>query len=346
MTKTALITGITGQDGSYLTDLLIEKEYEVHGVIRRASISNTERIDHVVGGASETDDRVHLHYGDMTDATGLRRVIQKVGPDEVYNLAAQSHVKVSFHQPEYTADVNATGVLRLLDAVRDYQENRGKEVRFYQAGTSEMFGDAPAPQNLDSSFGPQSPYAASKVAAYHYTQNYRDAYDLFAVNGVLFNHESPRRGDGFVTRKITLALARIAEGLQDKLYLGNLDAKRDWGFAGDAVRAIWMMLQQDEPQDYVIATGQAHSVKDFLDLAFSYAGYDWEEYVQIDSRFLRPSDPELLLGDASRAYNELGWEPTTSFEELVHMMVDHDLEQARRERTLLEAGHEIRTMGG
>lgn len=345
MTKRALITGITGQDGSYLTEFLLEKGYEVHGIIRRASNFNTDRIDHLYRDPHDPDAEMFLHYGDMTDATGLRRVIQEVQPDEIYNLAAQSHVKVSFEQPEYTADVDAVGTLRLLDAVRDFQQNGGTEVRFYQAGTSEMYGDAPAPQDEETPFEPQSPYAASKLAAHHYTKNYREAYDLFAVNGILFNHESPRRGERFVTRKITRALGRIHVGLQEKLFLGNLDARRDWGFAGDYVEAMWQMLQQDKPDDFVVATGEAYSVREFLETSFGYLGYDWEEYVEIDPDYYRPADPEILQGDYSKARDELGWTPTTSFEELVEMMVDHDLEKAKRERTLVDAGHEIPKRG-
>lgn len=343
--RKALITGITGQDGSYLTELLLEKGYAVHGIIRRASNFNTERIDHLYRDPHDPKARMHLHYGDMTDATGLRRVIQNVEPDEVYNLAAQSHVDVSFNQPEYTADVDAVGTLRLLDAIRDYEQNGGDPVRFYQAGTSEMFGDAPPPQSEETPFEPQSPYAASKTAAHHYTANYRDAYDLFAVNGILFNHESPRRGERFVTRKITRALGRIHVGLQDKLFLGNLDAKRDWGYAEDYVEAIWRMLQQDEPEDYVIATGQAHSVREFLDVSFGYLGYDWEDHVEIDPDYYRPADPDILQGDCSKAKRELGWEPETSFQDLVQTMVDHDVEKARRERTLIDAGHELPKRG-
>ncbi len=343
--KRALITGITGQDGSYLAEFLLAKGYEVHGIIRRASTFNTSRIDHIYQDPHEPGTRLFLHYGDMTDGTGLRRILERVQPDEVYNLAAQSHVKVSFEQPEYTADVVATGTLRLLEAVRDYVKNTGKEVRFYQAGSSEMFGSAPPPQNEQTPFRPRSPYAVSKVAAYWYAVNYREAYDLFIVNGILFNHESERRGETFVTRKITRAAGRIKMGLQKKLYLGNLDAKRDWGYAPDYVEAMWLMLQQPEPDDYVIATGEAHSVREFLEEAFGLLGLDPYEYVEIDPRYFRPTEVEFLLGDASKAREKLGWKPRVTFKELVRRMVEHDLELARQERTLLEAGHNIRLPG-
>jgi GDPmannose 4,6-dehydratase len=345
MTKKALITGITGQDGSYLTELLLDKGYEVHGIIRRASTFGTDRIDHLYRDPHDPEAEMFLHYGDMADATGLRRVLQDVEPDEVYNLAAQSHVGVSYKQPEYTADVDAVGVLRLLDAIRDYQGNGGDEVRFYQAGTSEMFGNTPPPQNENTRFHPDSPYAASKVAAHHYTRNYREAYDLFATNGILFNHESPRRGQRFVTRKITRAVGRIHVGLQETLFLGNLDTQRDWGFAGDYVEAMWRMLQQDEPRDYVIATGEAHSVREFLDAAFGYVGIDWEDHVEIDPDYYRPVDVDILRGDPSKAKKELGWTPDTTFDELVEMMVEHDLEKAKHEKTLLENGHDIPLRG-
>lgn len=345
MTKKALITGITGQDGSYLAELLLDKGYEVHGIIRRASTFGTDRIDHLYRDPHDPKAEMFLHYGDMTDATGLRRVLQEVEPDEVYNLAAQSHVKVSYEQPEYTADVDAVGVLRLLDAIRDYQDNGGDEIRFYQAGTSEMYGNTPPPQDEETPFHPDSPYAASKVAAHHYTRNYREAYDLFAANGILFNHESPRRGERFVTRKITRAVGRIHVGLQKKLFLGNLDAKRDWGFAGDYVEAMWRMLQQDEPGDFVIATGEAHSVREFLDAAFGYVGIDWEDHVEIDPEYYRPVDVDILRGDPSKAEKKLDWTPETTFDELVEMMVEHDLEKAKREKTLVEAGHDIPKRG-
>lgn len=339
--KKALITGITGQDGSYLTEFLLNKGYEVHGIIRRASTFNTDRIDHLYRDPHDPETRLFLHYGDMTDGTGLRRILEKVQPDEVYNLAAQSHVKVSFEQPEYTADVVATGTLRLLEALRDYIKVSGREVRFYQAGSSEMFGAAPPPQNEKTPFYPRSPYAVSKVAAYWYAVNYREAYGMFICNGILFNHESPRRGETFVTRKITRAATRIKLGLQDKLYLGNLDAKRDWGYAGDYVEAMWLMLQQAEPDDYVIATGESHSVREFLDEAFGLLGLDWRKYVEIDPRYFRPTEVEFLLGDATKARQKLGWKPKVTFKELVKMMVEHDLELAYQEKTLKDAGYTL-----
>ena len=343
--KKALITGITGQDGSYLAEFLIGKGYEVHGIIRRASTFNTDRIDHLYRDPHDPEARIFLHYGDLTDGTGLRRILEKVQPDEVYNLGAQSHVKVSFEQPEYTADVVATGTLRLLEALRDYMKVSGKDVRIYQAGSSEMFGASPPPQNEKTPFYPRSPYAVAKVAAYWYAVNYREAYGMFICNGILFNHESPRRGETFVTRKITRAVGRIKMGLQDKLYLGNLEARRDWGYAGDYVEAMWLMLQQPEPDDYVIATGESHSVREFLEEAFSYAGLDWRDYVEIDPRYFRPTEVDYLLGDASKAREKLGWRPRVTFKELVRMMVDHDLELARQEKTLRDAGHAVMLRG-
>ncbi len=343
--KKALITGITGQDGSYLTEFLLDKGYEVHGVIRRSSTFNTDRIDHLYRDPHDPETRLYLHYGDLSDGTGLRHILEKVAPDEVYNLGAQSHVKVSFEQPEYTVDIVATGTLRLLEAVRDYIKRSGKEVRIYQAGSSEMFGASPPPQNEKTPFYPRSPYAAAKVAAYWYAVNYREAYGMFICNGILFNHESPRRGETFVTRKITRAVGRIKEGLQQKLYLGNLEARRDWGFAGDYVEAMWLMLQQPEPDDYVIATGESHSVREFLEEAFSYVGLDWRDYVEIDPRYFRPTEVDHLLGDFSKAREKLGWQPRVSFKELVRMMVDHDWELARQERTLKEAGHVVALRG-
>lgn len=337
--KRALITGITGQDGSYLAEFLLAKGYEVHGIVRRASSFNTERIDHLYRDPHDPEARMFLHYGDLADGTNLRRILERVRPDEVYNLGAQSHVKVSFEEPEYTADIVALGTLRLLEAVRDYQEISGRRVRFYQAGSSEMFGAAPPPQNETTPFYPRSPYAVSKVAAYWYAVNYREAYDLFVVNGILFNHESPRRGETFVTRKITRAATRIKLGLQEKLYLGNLDAKRDWGFAGDYVEAMWLMLQQEKPDDYVVATGESHSVREFLELTFDYLGLDWRKYVEIDPRYFRPTEVDYLLGDPTKAINQLGWRPKVKFEELVRIMTDHDLELARQEKILADAGH-------
>ena len=338
MAKRALITGVTGQDGSYLTELLLTKGYEVHGLIRRASLFNTDRIDHLyhdlhLGGAQLT-----LHYGDLTDGTGLRRVLEKVDPDEVYNLGAQSHVKVSFDIPEYTAEVVAVGNLRLIEAVRDHVLHGGRPVRYYQAGSSEMFGATPPPQSEKTPFYPRSPYGVSKVAAHWFAVNYREAYGLFICNGILFNHESPRRGETFVTRKVTRAVGRITQGLQDKLYLGNLDAKRDWGFTGDYVEAMWLMLQQEKPDDYVIATGEAHSVHDFVDLAFAAAGLDWRRHVEVDRRYFRPTEVDALRGDPAKAREVLGWEPRVAFSELVKMMVEHDIGFARRERTLNRAG--------
>ena len=343
--KKALITGITGQDGSYLAELLLSKGYEVHGIIRRSSTFNTDRIDHLYLDPHDPEARLFLHYGDLSDGTGLRRILEKVQPDEIYNLGAQSHVKVSFEQPEYTADVVAVGTLRLLEAMRDYAKIGNRKVRFYQAGSSEMFGAAPPPQNEKTPFYPRSPYAVSKVAAYWYAVNYREAYGLFIVNGILFNHESERRGETFVTRKISRAVGRIKMGLQKKLYLGNLEAKRDWGYAPDYVEAMWLMLQQDEPDDYVVATGEAHSVREFAEEAFAYVGLDWRDYVEIDPRYFRPTEVDFLLGDATKAREKLGWRPRVAFKELVRRMVDHDLELARRERTLVDAGHHIALPG-
>jgi GDPmannose 4,6-dehydratase len=333
LSKSALITGITGQDGSYLSDLLISKGYTVHGVVRRSSSFNTGRINHIYSDPHEMGRRLVLHYGDLTDSTSLRRIIEDSQPEEVYNLGAQSHVKVSFELPEYTADADAMGTLRLLDCVRDHVQHTGRTVRFYQAGSSEMFGAAKPPQNEDTPFYPRSPYAVSKVASHWYCINYREAYNLFITNGLLFNHESPRRGETFVTRKITRALGRIKHGLQDRLYLGNLDAKRDWGFAGDYVKAMWMMLQQSEPSDFVIATGESYSVREFLLESFGYAGLDWEKYVEIDPAYFRPTEVDYLRGDASKARKVLGWEPETSFKQLVHIMVDSDLHKAQMEAT-------------
>ena len=343
--KKALITGITGQDGSYLAEFLIGKGYEVHGIIRRASTFNTERIDHLYKDRHEGGAKLLLHYGDLHDGTGLHRILQEVEPDEVYNLGAQSHVKVSFDQPEYTADVDGTGTLRLLEALRDYMGSAHKPVRFYQAGSSEMFGATPPPQRENTAFHPRSPYAVAKVAAFWYGVNYREAYGMFIANGILFNHESPRRGETFVTRKITRAAGRIKVGLQQKLYLGNLDAKRDWGFAGDYVEAMWAMLQADKPSDFVVATGEAYSVKEFLEKAFGKLGLDWQKYVEIDPRYFRPSEVDNLKGDASKARKELGWAPKVNFDQLVTMMVESDLEHANQEKTLLAAGHHIAVRG-
>ena len=337
----ALITGITGQDGSFLAEFLLAKKYQVHGIVRRASTFNTERLDSIYNDPHEQDARLYLHYGDVTDGSGLRHVIESIQPDEIYNLAAQSHVRVSFDQPEYTADVVATGTLRLLDAIRDYTSNTGRPVRVYQAGSSEMFGAAHPPQSEATPFYPRSPYAVSKVAAHWYAVNYREAYGLFICNGILFNHESERRGETFVTRKITRALARIKLGLQQKLFLGNLEARRDWGYAGDYVEAMWMMLQQPQPDDYVVATGQAHSVAEFLDQAAGCCGLDWRKFVEADPRYLRPTEVDHLLGDPTKIRQELGWQPKVGFEQLVRLMVDRDLELARQEQTLAQAGHKV-----
>ena len=339
--KTALLTGITGQDGAYLARLLLSKDYRVHGIIRRASTFNTDRIDSIYRDPHDPDARMFLHYGDLADGTSLRRIIETVQPDEVYNLGAQSHVKVSFDQPEYTADVVFTGTLRLLDAVRDYSVVSGRAVKIYQAGSSEMYGSAPAPQNEKTPFQPRSPYAASKAGAHWLAVNYREAYGMFICNGILFNHESPLRGETFVTRKITRAAGRIKMGLQDKLYLGNLDARRDWGFAGDYVEAMWLMMQQATPDDYVIATGETRSVREFADAAFRELDLDWQKYVALDERYLRPTEVDRLLGDAAKARTVLGWRPTVTFDSLVKMMVEHDLDLARQEKTLHDAGHTI-----
>jgi GDPmannose 4,6-dehydratase len=345
MKKKALITGITGQDGSYLAELLLGKGYEVHGIIRRASSFNTDRIDALYRDPHSSRTALFLHYGDLADGTVLRRVVERVEPDEIYNLGAQSHVKVSFEEPEYTADIVGVGTLRLLDCVADYQRHSGRQVRLYQAGSSEMFGATPPPQSEATPFYPRSPYAAAKVAAHWFTVNYREAYGLFACNGILFNHESPRRGETFVTRKITRAVGRIKAGLQDKLFLGNLEAKRDWGFAGDYVEAMWLMLQQDRADDYVVATGEAYSVREFVTRAFAIAGLDWQEHVEIDPRYFRATEVDFLKGDPSKAMTRLGWKPRVGFEELVRMMVEHDIELARQELTLRDAGHEVALRG-
>jgi GDPmannose 4,6-dehydratase len=316
-----LITGITGQDGSYLAELLLEKGYEVHGLVRRSSSFNTARIDHLYQDPHERGVRLFTHYGDLADPVSLTHLLYRLQPDEIYHLGAQSHVRVSFDIPEYTFDVTAGGTLRLLEAMRE----AGVNSRFYQASSSEMFGAAPPPQKEDTPFHPRSPYAVAKVAAYWAVVNYREAYGMFASNGILFNHEGPRRGETFVTRKITRALARIKHGLQDKLYLGNLDAKRDWGYAPDYVEAMWRMLQHDEGDDFVVATGETHSVREFLEVAFTHAGVDWEQHVDIDPKYFRPSEVDVLLGDPSKAKEKLGWEPTVGFEELTRIMVDADL---------------------
>lgn len=340
MAKRALLTGVTGQDGSYLAEFLLAKGYEVHGVVRRASLFNTDRVDHIYHDPHISGPALTLHYGDLADASSLRSIMERVEPDEVYNLGAQSHVKVSFEVPEYTGDVVALGTLRVLEAIRDYVARRGKEIRYYQAGSSEMYGAAPPPQDEHTAFYPRSPYAVSKVAAHWYAVNYREAYGLFICNGILFNHESPRRGETFVTRKITRAVGRIKAGLQGKLFLGNLDAKRDWGFAGDYVEAMWLMLQQDKPDDYVVATGESHTVRDFVELAFAEAGLNWQSYVEFDPRYLRPTEVDFLQGNPSKAFSKLGWRPRMNFDELVRTMVRNDLELARSEAALKLAGFE------
>jgi GDPmannose 4,6-dehydratase len=332
----AFVTGITGQDGSYLAELLLAKAYEVHGVIRRSSTFGTERIDHIYADPHVPDARLHLHYGDLSDGNTLSRLLHEIRPTEIYNLGAQSHVAVSFQNPIYTADIDALGTLRLLEAIRTLDSS----VRFYQASSSEMYGKVvEIPQTERTPFYPRSPYAVAKVYAFWQTVNYREAYGLFAANGILFNHESPRRGETFVTRKITRAATRIKLGLQDRLYLGNLDAERDWGFAGDYVRAMWLMLQHDEPGDFVVATGVRRSVRQFVEKVFGLLELDWERHVAIDKRYLRPAEVDILEGDATRARTDLGWQPEVGFDELVEMMVESDLELAGRERTLVDAGH-------
>jgi GDPmannose 4,6-dehydratase len=341
-TPRALITGITGQDGSYLAELLLEKGYEVHGIIRRSSSFNTGRLEHLYAGPQSPDRKMILHYADLADANGLSRLLRQVQPTEVYNLGAQSHVKVSFEQPTFTADVTGVGALKLLEAVRDTQEQLGRPIRFYQASSSEMFGLVQeTPQRETTPFHPRSPYGVAKVYAHWITVNYRESYNLHASCGILFNHESPRRGETFVTRKITRAVGRIKLGLQEKLYLGNLDAKRDWGFAGDYVYAMWLMLQQEKPDDYVVATGQTFSVQAFCDRAFARVGLDARDFVKVDPRYFRPAEVDLLLGDATKAKQKLNWQPKVSFEQLVDMMVDADMELAQREKTLVKAGHRV-----
>jgi len=338
--KRALITGITGQDGSYLSELLLDKGYDVHGIIRRTSTFNTDRIDHLYQDPHEPAAQLFLHYGDLTDGVTLRRILEEVRPREIYNLGAQSHVRVSFDSPEYTVDSVAMGTLRLLEAIRDYRHRTGIDVRFYQAGSSEMFGKVKeVPQKETTPFYPRSPYACAKVYAHWQTINHRESYEIFACNGILFNHESPRRGETFVTRKITRAIARIVAGQQKKLYLGNLDAKRDWGYAKDYVKAMWLMLQQQEPHDYVVATGETHSIREFLDVAFGYVNLDWHDYVEFDPRYLRPAEVDLLVGDPSKAKKELGWEPSVTFKELVQLMVDADLRAMGQESPNGEGSH-------
>jgi GDPmannose 4,6-dehydratase len=321
VTKKALITGLAGQDGSYLAELLLAKGYEVHGTIRRTSTINTWRIDHLYHDPHQVGVNLHLHYIDVTDASALSALVREVDPDEIYNLAAQSHVQVSFELPAYTADVTGVGTLKVLEAAR----NHTRPIRVYQASSSEMFGAAAPPQSELTPFHPRSPYGVAKVFAYWATRNYREAYGMFAVNGILFNHESPRRGETFVTRKITRAVAAIAKGRQENVFLGNIEAKRDWGFAGDYVDAMWRMLQVDEPEDFVIGTGETHTVREFCELAFGHVGLDWERHVRIDPRYYRPSEVDVLLGDPAKAKAKLGWTPTVTFPQLVAMMVDADL---------------------
>lgn len=325
--KKAVITGITGQDGSYLAELLLDKGYEVHGLIRRSSSFNTQRIDHLYQDPHDEGVRLFTHYGDLGDPVALTHLLYRVQPDEIYHLGAQSHVRVSFDIPGYTFDVTGAGTMRLLEAMRE----AGVNSRFYQASSSEMFGAAPPPQSETTPFHPRSPYAVAKVAAFWAVVNYREAYDMFASNGILFNHESPRRGETFVTRKVTRAIARIKHGLQDKVYMGNLDAKRDWGFAGDYVEGMWRMLQHDEPDDFVLATDETHSVREFIEVAFAHAGLDWEQHVEIDPKYFRPSEVDVLLGDYSKAKEKLGWEPTVTFDGLVQMMVDADVKAVEDE---------------
>ncbi len=339
--RRALITGITGQDGSYLAELLLSKGYEVHGIVRRASSFNTARLDHIYQDPHEPNSKLFLHYGDLADGQSITNLVLNVEPDEIYNLGAQSHVRVSFDTPLYTHDITGAGALRVLEAAR--QLNKYKPVRVYQASSSEMFGDVQeVPQKETTVFRPCSPYACAKVFAFYQTVNYREAYGLFACNGILFNHESPRRGETFVTRKITRAVGRIREGLQDKLYLGNLDAKRDWGYAKEYVEAMWLMLQHDQPSDYVVATNETHSIREFLELAFDCVDLNWQDYVEIDERYYRPSEVNLLLGDYSKAKNVLGWEPQTTFCQLAHLMVEADCQLAVNERLARESSNSPR----
>ena len=340
--RCALITGITGQDGSYLAELLLARDYVVHGIIRRSASFNTDRIDHLYQDPHKAGTQLFLHYGDLSDANSLAATLRKVGPDEVYHLGAQSHVRVSFDLPIYTVDVDALGAMKLLEAVREYQQHTVRQVRYYQASSSEMFGDVQeVPQTEQTRLNPRSPYACAKVFAHFATINYREAYDLHASCGILFNHESERRGETFVTRKITRAVGRIKLGLQKKLYLGNLDARRDWGYAPDYVEAMWLMLQQDTPDDYVIASGRMISVREFADLSFAHLGLDAKDFIEIDPRYYRPTEVDQLQGDFSKAKRALGWEPKTTVEAMARLMVDHDLDLARREKTLRDAGHTL-----
>jgi GDPmannose 4,6-dehydratase len=336
--RRALITGITGQDGSYLADLLLSKGYEVHGIVRRSSSFNTGRVEHLYHDRHSSGRPLTLHYGDLADGNCLQRILREVRPNEIYNLAAQSHVRVSFDQPTYTSDVTGVGTLRLLEALRDVQDACGETIRFYQASSSEMYGKVvETPQKETTPFHPRSPYGVAKTYAHWITVNYRESYGLHASCGILFNHESPRRGETFVTRKITRAATRIKLGLQDKLFLGNLDAKRDWGFAGDYVEAMWLMLQQEQPDDYVVATDQTHTVREFCEKAFAKLGLDCDDFIEIDPRYFRPAEVDLLLGDSSKARKQLGWKPKVSFDALVEMMVDADLRLAEQEKLLSDA---------
>ncbi len=338
MAKTALISGITGQDGSFLTELLLEKGYNVYGIIRRSSSFNTDRIDHLYQDPHEEGTRLRLLYGDLNDSSSLNTILKQVQPDEIYNLGAQSHVRVSFDIPEYTGEVTGLGTVRFLEAIREI----GIKPKFYQASSSELYGKvAESPQTETTPFHPRSPYACAKAYAYHITVNYRESYGMFACNGILFNHESERRGETFVSRKITRAATRIKLGLQDKLYMGNLDARRDWGYARDYVEAMWLMMNVDEADDYVVATGETHSVREFIEKAFGYLDLDWEQYAEIDPRYFRPAEVDLLLGDATKAREKLGWEPKVSFEGLVRLMVDHDLELARQEAEGRDVNHAV-----
>ncbi|MGA2780359.1 MAG: GDP-mannose 4,6-dehydratase [Smithella sp.] len=332
--KKAFLTGITGQDGSYLAEFLLNKGYEVHGLIRRSSSFNTERIDHLYHDFHTPDTRLFLHYGDLSVSGQLMDLLHSIQPGEIYHLGAQSHVRVSFDMPEYTGDVTGLGTLRILEAIH----KTGIKTKFYQASSSEMFGAALPPQSENTMFQPRSPYAAAKVYAYYIVQNYRDAYGIFAANGILFNHESPRRGETFVTRKITRAATQIKLGLKDKLYLGNLEAKRDWGFAGDFVEAMWLMLQQEKPDDFVIATGETHSVREFTEKVFSKLDLDYNKYVSVDPRYFRPTEVDVLLGDASKAKKALDWKPKVNFDALIDMMIASDMELAKKEKTLVDAG--------
>jgi len=336
MAKTALISGITGQDGSFLAEVLLEKGYDVYGIIRRSSSFNTDRIDHLYQDPHEKGTRLRLLYGDLNDSSSLNTILRQVQPDEIYNLGAQSHVRVSFDIPEYTGEVTGLGTVRLLEAIRE----TGMSPKFYQASSSELYGKVfETPQTEKTPFYPRSPYACAKAYAYYITVNYRDSYGLFACNGILFNHESERRGETFVSRKITRAATRIKLGLQDKLYMGNLDAQRDWGYARDYVEAMWMIMNAEEPDDYVVATGETHSVREFLEQTFSYLDLEWEKYVEIDPRYFRPAEVDLLLGDASKAREKLGWKPKVSFDGLVKLMTDHDLELAKQEAEARELKH-------